>query len=89
VAHDLQGPLVTISQASEIAKAKQGLSDKMLGLISDNAKRPLEMIERFRENTREVKALKSRVDLSSLVRSVIEEFPKPDNVVFEVCLGGG
>ena len=89
VAHDLREPLVTISQASEMAKAKQELSDKMLGLISDNAKRSLEMIERFRENTREVKALKSRVDLSSLVRVVVEEVPKPDNVEFEVLLGEG
>jgi hypothetical protein len=50
-----------------MARAKQELSDKMLELISDNAKRSLQMIE-FREGTREVRLSRSMVDLSSLAR---------------------
>ena len=89
VAHDLRAPLVTISQASEMARAKQELSDKMLELISENAKRSLEMIEEFREGTREVKPVKMRVDLSSLVMDFAKGLVKPDNVALDVQSGEG
>ena len=88
MAHDLRGPLVTISQASEMARAKQELSDKMLELISDNAKRSLQMIE-FREGTREVRVSRSMVDLSSLARGAVEEKPRPGNVTLDLHLGEG
>jgi len=87
VAHDLRGPLVAISQAAEMAKAKQELSDKMLGLISNNAERSLQMIEAFREGTREVRVVKKKVDLSSLVKEVVETMPRPGNVTLDMHLG--
>ncbi len=89
VAHDLRGPLVTISQASEMARVRQELSEKMLELIAENARRSLEMIEEFREGTREVKAEKRSADLSSLVKKTVEEMTRPGNVSLDLNLGEG
>ena len=89
VAHDLRGPLVTISQASETARVRQELSEKMLELIAENARRSLEMIEEFREGTREVKAQKRSADLTSLVRKTVEEMTRPGNVSLDLHLGEG
>jgi signal transduction histidine kinase len=86
VAHDLRGPLMSISQATEIARAKQELSDKMLLLIADNAKRSLQMIEELREGTREVKVVKKNVDLSSLVTSSVNGVGKPENISLDLHL---
>jgi signal transduction histidine kinase len=87
VAHDLRGPLVAISQAAEMAKSKMGLSDRMLGLIADNAGRSLQMIEAFREGTREIRVMKRMVNLSTLVKQAVEAMPKPENVTLEMHLG--
>jgi signal transduction histidine kinase len=89
VAHDLCGPLMSISQATEMARAKQELSDKMLLLIADNAKRSLQMIDELREGTREVKVVKRMVDLSSLVKSSVEAVSKPENVSLDLQLDEG
>lgn len=87
VAHDLRGPLVAISQAAEMARAKQELSDKMLGLISSNADRSLQMIEAFREGTREVRVVKRTVNLSAIVKEVVEAMPKPGYIILDLHLG--
>ena len=87
VAHDLRGPLVAISQAAEMARARQELSDRMLGLIANNAERSLQMIEAFREGTREVRVVKRTVNLSALVKEVVEAIPKPENVTLGIHLG--
>ena len=89
VAHDLRGPLIAISQAAEIARKKQELSDRMLVLISGNAERSLHMIEGFREGTRDVKVVKRKVDLSSLVKEVVDGVPKPENTSLDMQLGEG
>jgi PAS domain S-box-containing protein len=89
VAHDLRGPLIAISQAAEIARKKQELSDRMLLLISSNAERSLHMIEGFREGTRDVKVVKRKVDLSSLVKEVVDGVPKPENISLDMQLRGG
>jgi signal transduction histidine kinase len=89
VAHDLRGPLMSITQATEMARAKQELSDKMLVLIADNAKRSLQMIEELREGTRELKVAKSKVDLSSLVKSSVEGVGKPENIKLDLHLDNG
>jgi signal transduction histidine kinase len=89
VAHDLRGPLMSISQATEMAREKQELSDKMLGLIADNARRSLQMIEELREGTREVKVVKEKVDLSSLVKSSLEGLSKPENINLDLQLDDG
>lgn len=89
VAHDLRGPLVTISQAAEIARQKKELSDRMLGLIANNAERSLQMIEALREGTREVKVMKRSLDLSPLVKEAVEMVSKPGNVSMDTHLGEG
>jgi signal transduction histidine kinase len=72
-----------------MARAKQELSDKMLELISENAKRSLEMIEEFREGTREVRVAKTMTDLSSLIKRTVEEMTRSDNVTVDLHLGEG
>ena len=89
VAHDLRGPLMSISQATEMAREKQELSDKMLVLIADNTKRSLHMIEQLREGTREVKVVKEKLDLSSLVKSSVEGSSKPENINLDLHLDDG
>jgi PAS domain S-box-containing protein len=89
VAHDLRGPLIAIGQAAEMASKKQELSDMMLEMISRNVERSLHMIEAFREGTREVKVVKRKVELSSLVKEVVDGVPKPENISLDMRLGEG
>jgi signal transduction histidine kinase len=80
---------MAISQAAEIARKKQELSDRMLVLIASNAERSLHMIEGFREGTRDVKVVKRKVDLSSLVKEVVAGVPKPENISLDIQLDEG
>jgi signal transduction histidine kinase len=47
------------------------------------------MIEAFREGTREVRVVKEKVDLSSLVKEAVEVVSKPGNVSLYLDLGEG
>ncbi len=87
VAHDLRGPLVTISQAAEMAKVKPELVERMLEMITGNSDRSLRMIEEFRNATREVHVVKQNVNLPSLVKETVEAVPKPGNISLDMQLG--
>ncbi len=89
IAHDLRGPLNTIVQASAMIRRAPDKSDRMLKMIEENAIRALTMIEEVRDRTREMSLNVRSTDLSALVKSVVAETPRPDNISLQLNLGDG
>lgn len=80
VAHDLRSPLSAINNAAWVGRQKPELSEKMFEIISGSVDRSIRMIEEFRAGTREVKVVKRKADLSSLVKGVVDEVHVPESI---------
>ena len=89
VAHDLRGPLQTISNASRIVRQKPEKVGEMLSHIDSAVERSICMLEELRLNTREEPLKLATTDLSLLVSDTIKELSSVEGVDFEVKMGGG
>lgn len=89
VAHDLRSPLGAISNAVWVAKKKPEMVEKMLEIISSSVDRSVRMIEEFRAGTREVQVAKKRIDLSKLVKNVVDEVHVPNSVIVRLDVPEG
>jgi len=80
VAHDLRSPLSAINNAVWVAKKKPEMVDKMLEIISSSVDRSVRMIDEFRAGTREVQVVKRKIDLSTLVKNVVDDVHVPESI---------
>ena len=78
--HDLRGPLVTISNAVELAMSDPERVDHYLTMIKRNTNRSVELIEGFRDKLRERPLQLASTDLGDLLHTAIEDTVIPDSV---------
>lgn len=88
VAHDLRGPLQTISNASRVIRLKPERGDEMLGYIDSAVERSIKMIEDLRHNTREEPTRLALTDLQEVVSQAIKELPTATDITFETSMSG-
>jgi len=84
VAHDLRGPLQTISNASRVVRKKPEKTEEMLGYIDSAVERSIRMLEDLRLNTREEPLRLIDTDLRELVSQAIKELPSVEGIEFDV-----
>jgi len=78
--HDLRGPLVTISNAVEMAMKHPEEADRYLAMIRRNSHRSIELIEGLREELREKPLRREMIDLGNMIQRAIVETVIPDSV---------
>ena len=86
VAHDIRSPLITASQALDMARKKPEKAEELYAMTERNISRAVDMIEELRENTRLIVPRKSDVNLGSLIKETIKGMYLPENVTIENIL---
>ncbi len=89
VAHDLRGPLQTISNASQLVKRRPERAAEMIAVINSAVERSLHMIEDLRLNTREDPLKLAQTDLAALIAESLKELSPPRGVEIDLRLGEG
>ena len=88
VAHDIRSPLITASQALDMAKKKPERGEDLYTMAERNISRAVQMIEELRENTRLVNPKKSEIDLRSLIEDTVKGMSIYDSVVIVTDFNG-
>jgi len=89
VAHDLRGPLQTISNASQLVKTRPERAGEMISVINSAVARSLHMLEDLRLNTREDPLRLAATDLPELIAESLKELSPPKDVEIDLRLGDG
>jgi signal transduction histidine kinase len=88
VAHDLRGPLQTISVAAEVIRRHPERAKETLDLIDSVVQRSRDMIEELRQNTRDDPLKLRKTSLNRLIRETLREVV-PDGVAVEAAVDPG
>ena len=89
VGHDLRGPLQIIKNAIYLLRKDPESLEETLGIIDDSVDRATNMIEEFREQTREDPVSVAEVDLGALLERAVKEAIIPEDVNAVVEVGDG
>ncbi|MGD2201750.1 MAG: PAS domain S-box protein, partial [Candidatus Bathyarchaeota archaeon] len=80
VGHDLRSPLQAIRNSTYLMKRTPDNTEQMLDTIERNVDRAVEMLERFRTQTREEPLKIETSDLTALINRAVEETGIPSSV---------
>jgi len=89
VGHDLRGPLQTIMNATYLLRQSPEKAEDSLKMIEGAVHRATQMLEEFRNRTRDTPPHIVTVDLESLVRVAVEEAQIPGSIDVALRLGEG
>ena len=78
IAHDLKGPLQTISTSLYLLEADPDSKEEMISMIRSSIDRAHNMIEEFRSRTRDTPVDLKEINLEELIRLTINETKIPD-----------
>ena len=78
IAHDLKGPLQTISTSLYLLEANPDSKEEMTSMIRSSVVRANNMIEEFRSRTRDTPVDLRKTNLEELIKQTINEMKKPD-----------
>jgi PAS domain S-box-containing protein len=89
VAHDLRGPLQTISNASQLVRAHPERAGEMIATINSAVEKSLKMLEELRLNTHEDPLRLRATDLPALIAESLKEISPPRGVEIDLRMGEG
>ena len=87
--HDLRGPLQTIKSAIYLLKKKSEAPEEVLTIANDAVDRAVNMLEEIRNRTRDSPPQIVTTDLTTLVKTAVEEAPIPSFIDLTCELGEG
>ncbi len=89
VGHDLRGPLQTIKSAIYLLMNKSDNAENVLALANDAVDRAVNMLEEIRNRTRDTPLRIVTTDLTTLIKTAVEEAPIPSFIDLTCELGEG